>query len=348
MDARALTETLRLELLETLRTELPYAIGLCETLNDLSSDTSETLSFLFRFAQSTRNSTLPLGLRDLAQLSAKLEELLSILRGFPSFLKPSQLGPLRGALIAMQERVLQLYSGDPSPWSNEESLQRIGETIHSLENELELKELPGPIAFPPGPRVAKPITSQLVRLDEEALAKLWVARSSIQDPEIKKLITTLCTQEVHVLVDRLKTQTSELSVRYKKPAKLLLQTTDFRYPRHLEAVLSNCLIKLTQSGVEQELETPSERRAFGKSECATFRISFAIQADRLEVTFQDDGRGPDASSPIPRSGWNQIKEFVRSFGGECAIRGIPGKGSERRIAFPLSPIFQQKTEKKAS
>ncbi|HST62893.1 MAG TPA: ATP-binding protein [Longimicrobium sp.] len=53
------------------------------------------------------------------------------------------------------------------------------------------------------------------------------------------------------------------------------------------------LLHLVRNAVDHGVETPAERRAAGKPETATVRLSAAQEGDRVRIEVEDDGRGLD-------------------------------------------------------
>jgi two-component system chemotaxis sensor kinase CheA len=53
------------------------------------------------------------------------------------------------------------------------------------------------------------------------------------------------------------------------------------------------LLHLVRNAVDHGVETPDERRALGKPETATLRLSAAQEGDRVRIEVEDDGRGLD-------------------------------------------------------
>jgi chemotaxis protein histidine kinase CheA/CheY-like chemotaxis protein len=170
----------------------------------------------------------------------------------------------------------------------------------------------------------------------------------------------------------------DLTIRYGKPARLLVQgeqtELDVGIARNLEPVL----LHLIRNAYDHGLESASDRVAQGKSEQGQIVLSLQRQGHQFQLEIRDDGRGIDAQAVQARaealglpltntqtaaellavicqpgfSTQNQVNEIsgrgigmdvvaaqVASLGGQVSLLTEPGAGTTFRLQFPVPRLL---------
>lgn len=78
-----------------------------------------------------------------------------------------------------------------------------------------------------------------------------------------------------------------------KRVQLLVEGSEIELDRSVLDEIGDPLVHLLRNSVDHGIETPAERRAAGKPETGTIRLSAARERSRMVVRVQDDGRGID-------------------------------------------------------
>jgi two-component system chemotaxis sensor kinase CheA len=138
--------------------------------------------------------------------------------------------------------------------------------------------------------------------------------------------------------------------------------------------LGESLLHLVRNAVDHGIETPAEREAAGKSRAAKLTLAARQASNLIEIAVVDDGRGIDAELVRRKArqkgisvdglderavlglvflpefstrdevtlvsgrgvGLDVVKTSLERFGGTVTIQTIPGRGTEFRLAFPLT------------
>jgi signal transduction histidine kinase len=76
--------------------------------------------------------------------------------------------------------------------------------------------------------------------------------------------------------------------------------------------------------------------AIKHSHATTVTVGLALAGDRLEISVRDDGRGLDTGSlPGDRNGLRNLRQRLKSIGGDCAVESQPGAGTTVRLGVTL-------------
>lgn len=170
----------------------------------------------------------------------------------------------------------------------------------------------------------------------------------------------------------------DLTIRYGKPARLLVQgeqtELDVGIARNLEPVL----LHLIRNAYDHGLESASDRVAQGKAAQGQIVLSLQRQGHQFQLEIRDDGRGIDAPAVQARaealglpltstqtpaellavicqpgfSTQNQVNEIsgrgigmdvvaaqVASLGGQVSLHTQPGAGTTFRLQFPVPRLL---------
>ena len=170
----------------------------------------------------------------------------------------------------------------------------------------------------------------------------------------------------------------DLTTRYNKPARLLVQGEKTELDVTIARSLEPALLHLIRNAYDHGLESPHERIANGKPEQGTITLSLQRQGNRFQFEIQDDGRGMDATAIQTRaealhlplcnaqtptdllavicqpgfSAQNQVSEIsgrgvgmdvvaaqVARLGGRLSLSTVPGSGTTFQIQFPVPRLL---------
>jgi len=267
-------------------------------------------------------------------------------------------------------------------------------------------EAPTPTAEPPRPTPAPQdvevlrLPAQRVEALEARLMAVAQVRDSasqvlrrIQDPdleppmammgeieagllEVQKSLLQMRMVKVESLFQRIEPMVRALCRDMGKPVRLSFQGGDLELERSLLGRLTEPFLHLVRNALDHGLEDPAERRAQGKSETGSLRISASQRGRNLRFDIRDDGRGFDLARIEARGiamgllragqahspedlhrlalepgfstqerasqisgrgvGMDVVRAEVEGMGGEIHISSEPRRGSLVRLSLPLS------------
>jgi chemotaxis protein histidine kinase CheA len=170
----------------------------------------------------------------------------------------------------------------------------------------------------------------------------------------------------------------ELTIRFGKPAQLVVQGEQTELDVNTSRDLEPALLHLIRNAYDHGLESSSERIAKGKPEQGKITISLQRQGNLFQLELEDDGRGIDAqavqakaqalglpliSTQTPAeilavicqpgfSSQSQVSEIsgrgigmdvvasqVARLGGRLTLETNPGFGTKFRLKFPVSRLL---------
>ncbi|MCH7799928.1 MAG: chemotaxis protein CheA [Chloroflexi bacterium] len=85
----------------------------------------------------------------------------------------------------------------------------------------------------------------------------------------------------------------DLALKVGKQVEFLVDGQDTEIDRTVVDRIRDPLVHLLRNSVDHGLETPEERRAAGKPEMGTLKLSAAHEQGHIVITVEDDGRGID-------------------------------------------------------
>jgi two-component system chemotaxis sensor kinase CheA len=199
-----------------------------------------------------------------------------------------------------------------------------------------------------------------------------VAESGRQIRELRSAIMRMRMVSVRSLLERVPLLVRGLGRATKKSVQLAMNTGDAALDKSVAERVFPAIVHLIRNAVDHGIESPSVRRAMGKSEEGTIRITAHQRSNsQLELVIEDDGRGMNrkevaqrARAPVPKNdiqlldlitrsgvstaekvtttsgrglGMDIVKRVVvAELGGELVLETTENKGTVFRLRIPLS------------
>ncbi len=110
---------------------------------------------------------------------------------------------------------------------------------------------------------------------------------------VRRGATSLRLVPVERVFSRFPPLAAELARERGKRVRVELRGEGTELDKATADALLDPLLHLVRNAVDHGVETPEERRAAGKPETATLRLSAAQEGDRVRIEVEDDGRGLD-------------------------------------------------------
>jgi two-component system chemotaxis sensor kinase CheA len=110
---------------------------------------------------------------------------------------------------------------------------------------------------------------------------------------VRRSATALRLVPVERVFSRFPPLASDLARERGKRVRVELHGEGTELDKATADALLDPLLHLVRNAVDHGVETPAERRAAGKPETATVRLSAAQEGDRVRIEVEDDGRGLD-------------------------------------------------------
>jgi two-component system chemotaxis sensor kinase CheA len=114
--------------------------------------------------------------------------------------------------------------------------------------------------------------------------------------ELRRRALDIRTTSVRRLTERLPIVTSDLARSLGKRVRLEAAGDEVEVDRAILDQLDDPLLHLVRNAVDHGIEPPDEREAAGKDPVGTLRIRAWLEAGRLRLRLDDDGRGIDVES----------------------------------------------------
>ncbi|MEO5568530.1 MAG: response regulator [Gemmatimonadaceae bacterium] len=150
-------------------------------------------------------------------------------------------------------------------------------------------------------------------------------------------------------IEGLDTVVREVAAANGKTARLVTDGGDVEADRTVLDQLREALLHLVRNAVDHGIETPAERRAKGKPDGGTIRVSARLLGDRILVTVQDDGAGIDVDTVrrLLRSRGEVAPDdddvlINRLFGGGISTRARAGTISGRGVGLDAARAAVQR------
>jgi two-component system chemotaxis sensor kinase CheA len=99
--------------------------------------------------------------------------------------------------------------------------------------------------------------------------------------------------KVDVLFNKFHRIVRDVAAKEEKQVDLLLEGTDIEIDRNVLQTISESLIHLVRNAISHGIESPGERKAAGKPERGTVRLSARNDKDAVSIDIIDDGKGID-------------------------------------------------------
>jgi two-component system chemotaxis sensor kinase CheA len=196
--------------------------------------------------------------------------------------------------------------------------------------------------------------------------------------DVQKALLQMRMVKVDTLFSRLEPMVRTLSRDTGKPVRLTLQGGDLEIERGIVGRLGEPFLHLVRNAMDHGLEPPEERRAMGKSETGSLRITASRRGRIIRFDIRDDGRGFDLArieekglalgllqpgipvsqerlhrlalepgfSTLERAshisgrgvGMDVVREEIEAMGGEILLSSEWKRGSLVRLSLPLSRV----------
>ncbi len=195
---------------------------------------------------------------------------------------------------------------------------------------------------------------------------------------VQKALLQMRMVKVDTLFSRIEPMVRTLSRDMGKPVRLTLQGGDLEMERGIVGRLGEPFLHLVRNALDHGLETPEERRALGKAEAGSLRISASQRGRSIRFDIRDDGRGFDLArmeekglamgllqpglsasperlhrlalepgfSTLDRAsqisgrgvGMDVVRAEIETLGGEILLSSEWKRGSLVRLTLPLSRV----------
>ena len=184
---------------------------------------------------------------------------------------------------------------------------------------------------------------EIVRRHEESEFKVPLQRLSNVTAELQEGVMKTRMQPIGNAWQKLPRIVRDLSAELGKQIELEMQGAETELDRQVLDLIKDPLTHMVRNSADHGLETPAERRAAGKPEHGTIRLSAYHEGGHIIIEIADDGRGLDterikakahratASSPKPtleKMTEAQIHKFIFAPGFSTAakVTSVSGRG----------------------
>ncbi|MDX2264386.1 MAG: hybrid sensor histidine kinase/response regulator [Hyphomicrobiales bacterium] len=135
---------------------------------------------------------------------------------------------------------------------------------------------------------------ELTRMRDSDPVKAPLQRLSALTTDLQDAVMRARMQPVGRLFTSMPRLVRELSSELSKKINLVTEGADTELDRQLIEVIRDPLTHLIRNCADHGVETPEARRAAGKPEAGTIRVSATHEAGQISIEVSDDGRGLDA------------------------------------------------------
>jgi len=196
--------------------------------------------------------------------------------------------------------------------------------------------------------------------------------------DVQKALLQMRMVKVDTLFSRIEPMVRMLGRDMGKPVRLTLQGGDLEMERGIVGRLAEPFLHLVRNAMDHGLEPPEERRAMGKSETGSLRITASRRGRIIRFDIRDDGRGFDLAKieekglaqgllqpglPVSQErlhrlalepgfstldrvsqisgrgvGMDVVREEIEALGGEILLSSEWKRGSLVRLSLPLSRV----------
>lgn len=196
--------------------------------------------------------------------------------------------------------------------------------------------------------------------------------------DVQKALLQMRMVKVDTLFSRLEPMVRALSRDMGKPVRLALQGGDLEMERGIVSRLAEPFLHLVRNAMDHGLESPDERRAMGKGEAGSLRVTASRRGRLIRFDIRDDGRGFDLARieekglamgllqpGVPASperlhrlvlepgfstldrvsqisgrgvGMDVVRQEIEALGGEIHLSSEWKRGTLVRLSLPLSRV----------
>lgn len=168
---------------------------------------------------------------------------------------------------------------------------------------------------------------EINRKQEDEAVKAPMQRLSALTSDLQDSVMRARMQPLSRLFGRLPRLVRELSVETGKKLTLAVDGGDTELDRQLIEMIRDPLTHILRNAADHGIEPPQTRRALGKSEIGTIRISASHEAGYIGVCVADDGRGLDVERI-------KAKAQARGLASAADLETMPPEAVYRFIFLP--------------
>ncbi len=183
---------------------------------------------------------------------------------------------------------------------------------------------------------------EIVRRHEESEFKVPLQRLSNVTAELQEGVMKTRMQPIGVAWQKLPRIVRDLSTELGKPIELEMHGADTELDRQVLEFIRYPLTHMVRNSADHGLETPAARRAAGKSEKGTIRLSARHEGGHIVIEISDDGAGLNTeriksaaiahnlanAAQIAKMSEAQIQRFIFSpgFTTSQTVTSVSGRG----------------------
>lgn len=172
------------------------------------------------------------------------------------------------------------------------------------------------------------------RLDEDPI-KPPVQRLSLLTSDLQDAVMRARMQPIGRLFSNLPRLVRDLASEVGKKIELVTAGSDTELDRQLIELIRDPLTHMIRNCADHGIEMPQERRALGKPEAGTIRVSASHEAGHINIAISDDGHGLDVERIRAKAlslGLASDGELVRMSVDEvCRFIFAPGFSTARQV-----------------
>ncbi len=144
------------------------------------------------------------------------------------------------------------------------------------------------------------LTSELVQNRSNPLFNA-VAQLERNTMEIQETVMSVRMLPVGSVFNRFKRLVRDLAVAREKKVRLMIEGEDTELDKTVIEMLVDPLTHLLRNCVDHGIEAPEVRRAAGKPEEGTIRLTAFHEGGKVIITVEDDGRGIDRDAVLKKA-----------------------------------------------
>ena len=183
---------------------------------------------------------------------------------------------------------------------------------------------------------------EIVRRHEQSQFKVPLQRLSNITAELQERVMKTRMQPVGNIFQKMPRIVRDLSIELGKEIELEMHGADTELDRQVLDLIKDPLTHMVRNSADHGLETPVERKATGKPEKGTIRLSASHQGGNVIIEISDDGRGLDTEkikanaianglapeSEVEKLSEAQIHRFIYAPGFSTApeVTSVSGRG----------------------
>lgn len=135
----------------------------------------------------------------------------------------------------------------------------------------------------------------IVRRSEDSEFKVPLQRLSSVTAELQEAVMKTRMQPIGNAWGKLPRVVRDLSTELGKKIELVMTGAETELDRQVLELIKDPLTHMVRNSADHGLERPADRRAAGKPETGTIRVSAHHEGGHIVIAIEDDGRGLDAA-----------------------------------------------------